>query len=89
MQNLELLFYIKQSYIFIKVDSIKMDKGLIQSILKFTDGSRYEGQLKNYKFEGQGIYYRPDGSKKYEGEFQEGNYHGKGIWYHSDGSKWY
>ncbi len=69
MLNLKYPFNIKQTYIFIVVDSITMDKGPIQGILKFADGSRYEGQLKNYKLEGQGIYYRPDGSKKYEGEF--------------------
>ena len=67
----------------------KMDQGPIEGILKYADGSKYEGQLKNNKLDGFGIFYRPDGSKKYEGEFQAGNYHGKGIWYRADGSKWY
>lgn len=66
-----------------------MDQGPIEGTLKFVDGSKYEGQLKNYMFDGFGIYYRPDGSKRYEGEFKTGNYHGKGIWYREDGTKWY
>ncbi len=66
-----------------------MSQSPCEGILKYQDGSKYEGQLKNNKFEGYGTHFRPDGTIRYQGEFKEGVYHGKGIWYHPNGKKWY
>ena len=44
-------------------------------------GDRYEGELRNGKFEGKGIYYCKNGDK-YEGEWRNDNPEGKGIFNH-------
>jgi len=38
----------------------------------FNDGSHYEGQFKNEKFEGEGTLYKPDGSKVYSKSWVSG-----------------
>ena len=47
----------------------------------------YEGEYKDGKYHGQGIFSYPDGSK-YEGKWKHGIYHGKGKYTFSDGIKW-
>jgi hypothetical protein len=42
----------------------------------FKDGSHYEGQFKNDKFEGEGTLYRPDGSKVYSKIWMQGKVNG-------------
>lgn len=47
---------------------------------KFTSKDRkatYEGEFKNFKFHGKGIYTRPN--RKYNGDFVNGKYHGRGT----------
>lgn len=46
----------------------------------------YSGEVKNDKYDGEGVLYYYDGNVKYEGEFKSGKYHGKGILYNEDGS---
>jgi len=51
-------------------------------------GSRYEGDYKNGRMEGQGTYSFPPSIKtKYVGEINDGMFHGKGTLYFPDGSK--
>ena len=49
-------------------------------------GDRYEGEWRNDKKEGKGIYYWNDGDR-YEGDFRNGNFEGKGIYYFSNGDR--
>ena len=48
----------------------------------WNDGDRYEGEWRNGKYEGKGIYYWNDGDR-YEGEFRNGKAEGKGIYYYN------
>ena len=52
--------------------------------LNFNEECRYEGQYKNGKREGYGIYYMTNGDR-YEGEFQNNLYNGRGSYYWSNG----
>ena len=54
--------------------------------IKEYDNGRYEGEFKDDKFEGKGIYYFNSGSR-YEGEFKNGEAEGKGIYYYNDGDR--
>jgi hypothetical protein len=46
----------------------------------------YEGEFKNSKYHGNGIYYYGDGTY-HKGEYQNGMYHGKGIYYEKKPNK--
>ena len=48
------------------------------------NGDRYEGEWKNGKIEGKGIYCRNNGDR-YEGDFKNGKREGKGILYLNNG----
>ena len=48
-----------------------MQKGSEKGILEFDNGDIYEGEVKDDKMEGQGIYTWSDGSK-YAGEWKNG-----------------
>ena len=52
----------------------------------YNNGDRYEGDYRNSKKEGKGIYYYNDGSR-YEGDFKNGKKDGEGIIYYADGTK--
>ena len=48
------------------------------------DGSKYVGEWKEGKWDGQGTYTFADG-RKYVGEFKENKYHGQGTYTYADG----
>lgn len=56
--------------------------------ISLTDGSRYEGEIKNYIKEGKGILdfseKDPQKRKRYKGEFKNGMMHGNGKLVFSD-----
>ena len=56
-------------------------------IKKEYDDGRYEGEMKNGKMEGKGIYYLNNGDR-YEGEFKNELREGKGIYYYNDGDRY-
>ncbi len=47
---------------------------------------KYEGEWKDDKPNGKGVYYYENGNKLYEGEWQDGEYDGKGVQYDEDGN---
>eukprot|EP00112_Aurelia_sp_Birch-Aquarium-sp1_P011406 Seg2398.6 transcript_id=Seg2398.6/GoldUCD/mRNA.D3Y31 product="MORN repeat-containing protein 5" protein_id=Seg2398.6/GoldUCD/D3Y31 len=52
-------------------------------------GSRYEGEYRNGRMEGNGEYYFPSSTQtKYVGEMNDGMFHGKGTLFFPDGSKY-
>ena len=53
----------------------------------YNDGEKYEGQFKDDKRHGKGIFYYASGDK-YDGEWKNNNRHGKGIEYYADGAKY-
>jgi hypothetical protein len=48
------------------------------TIIKFKDGSKYSGQVKNFKFQGEGDLELPNGDS-YSGKWLNGMKHGTGI----------
>jgi hypothetical protein len=54
----------------------------------FEDGSKYEGEWKDDKKHGKGIFYRSDGSKCYEGDYKDDIIEGYGIFYWQNGDKY-
>ena len=50
------------------------------------NGSRYEGEFKNYKQNGYGKLYRANGDK-YEGQFKDDKFDGIGTYYQFNGKK--
>ena len=57
------------------------------SIQNYFSGERYEGELKNGKREGRGVFYFKDRSR-YEGDWKNGVKEGKGIIYFNSGSRY-
>jgi len=53
-------------------------------VRQLKNGDKYEGELKDDKPHGKGIYYLANGNR-YEGEFEEGKKHGKGRMYRVGG----
>jgi hypothetical protein len=53
----------------------------------FTDGSRYKGQVKNGRFDGQGVWTSQSGDH-YEGQFKDGHRHGQGVYVWPDGDRY-
>ena len=51
------------------------------------NGNKYEGNFKDGKFSGAGIYYFKEGSR-YEGNFIEGNFSGEGTLFLDNGDKY-
>lgn len=54
-------------------------------VFAYPDGSKYEGEFQNGKFEGNGTFYFAN-NDKYVGQFKENYPHGAGARYHADGS---
>jgi hypothetical protein len=52
-----------------------------------SDGSTYQGGLRNNTLEGSGLYTWPDG-RKYEGDWKQSKMHGQGTFYWPDGKKY-
>ena len=48
------------------------------------NGDRFEGDYKNGKYEGKGIYYFNNGDR-YEGDYKNDKAEGNGIYYSKDG----
>lgn len=46
----------------------------------------YEGEIKDWEYNGKGTLYYSNGKKHYEGEWTKGEYDGKGTLYNEDGS---
>ena len=68
----------------------KMDKKMERGIMYYNNGNRYEGDFKNDKFEGKGIFYfdrEPFKGVIYEGDWRNGKQEGKGIYYLSNGDR--
>ena len=59
--------------------------------LIYKDGSKYIGEFKDGKFNGQGLFTFPDGGEleghKYEGEWKDDKKHGEGVLLYINGSK--
>ena len=55
---------------------------------RWTDGTVYEGQIRNGKRTGKGKYVYGHGDV-YEGEFEEDKMHGFGKYTNADGSVWH
>ena len=54
--------------------------------LRYTDGSRYDGEVLNGKRHGRGTYVWPDGSR-YSGDWRDGKKHGRGTYTWTDGTR--
>ena len=65
----------------------KINNNIIINKIKEYDDGIYEGEIKNNKKDGKGIYYYKHGDR-YEGEFKNDNIDGKGIYYWLDGDKY-
>jgi len=51
------------------------------------NGDKYEGELKDGKPHGKGIYYYANGDK-YEGEYKDNKRNGKGVYYYANGNRY-
>ena len=69
------------------VDGIAEGKGIWYGTEEPFIGHRYEGDWKNNKKEGKGIYYYNNGDR-YEGNFINDKYDGKGVFYFSNGNRY-
>ena len=47
---------------------------------------KYDGEMKEGKYEGYGKYFYPEGKLVYEGEFKNGNFNGYGKYFYRDGT---
>ena len=52
----------------------------------YKNGGMYEGNLKDGKREGKGVYYFPNGDR-YEGDFKNDKRDGQGVYYWNDGDR--
>ena len=59
---------------------------ITNEIKNFENGDIYEGEMRNGKMEGKGIY-RFSSGERYEGEFKNNMFDGKGVYFYIDGSK--
>ena len=55
--------------------------------IKYPDGSKFEGEVKDRNINGNGTYTYSDGSK-YVGQWKDGKQNGQGTYTYSDGSKY-
>ena len=55
--------------------------------LTLPDGARYEGEIRDGKAHGQGVFTFPDGAR-YEGEVRDGKAHGQGVFTFPDGARY-
>ena len=79
-----LIIVVIPGYYFSKQITLKF-LSVIQ-IKEFENGDKYEGEMKNSKMQGKGIYLFANG-EKYEGEFKDDMFEGKGVYYYPDGTK--
>lgn len=64
---------------------IEGSKGTDKTVLNYTNGDKYEGELINGQREGYGVYYYHNGDK-YEGIWLQNKKHGMGSMYYKDGN---
>lgn len=62
-------------------------KGVLQWYQEGKPGSHYEGEYKDGKLHGNGVYTWADGDR-YEGEFKEGKKHGRGVYTWAHGRRY-
>jgi antitoxin component YwqK of YwqJK toxin-antitoxin module len=60
---------------------------IINNQTKIYDDGKYEGEFKNNKREGKGIFYYNNGDR-YEGDYKNDKREGKGILYFNDGDRY-
>ena len=58
-----------------------------RSAVTYTDGSRYEGEVRNGKRHGRGVYVWSDGTR-YEGDWRDGHKHGQGTYTWANGHRY-
>ena len=69
-------------------EETSMDSSSKVQIIYDEDGNiKYEGEVRNGLYHGQGTLYLTDGAK-YEGQFADGKFHGQGTLYYADGGKY-
>lgn len=56
--------------------------------MEFNDGTEYDGEWRDSKFEGEGVLTINDGESKYTGQFQKGKPHGEGCFVYANGEKY-
>jgi hypothetical protein len=61
-------------------------QAVMQWFLGDTRTERYEGEVRDGKLNGRGIYTFPSGDR-YEGEFRDGKYNGRGVYTSKDGER--
>ena len=66
---------------------IKGVSSLTDEKLTWSDGSIYEGEIRNGKMHGKGVYTWLDG-ERHEGEFHDDEIHGKGVRTWPDGRRY-
>ena len=62
-----------------------LDDEIIYGKICFDNGDYYEGQIKNWMMNGNGIYYYENGKIKYDGFFKDNKIEGEGILYSKNG----
>ena len=65
----------------------EIDKIEKKCVMVDNDGNKYEGFLKNGKYEGNGVMQYSDNSR-YEGDWKNGKYEGKGVMLYNDNSRY-
>ena len=64
-----------------KIDNLNINN-INKQAIKYSDGSKYIGQVVNGLPEGKGTWYGDDGDR-YEGEWRNDKFEGKGIYYYN------
>ena len=59
---------------------------ITSEVKNLDNGDKYEGEMKNGKMQGKGVYLFANG-ERYEGEFKDDMFEGKGVYYYPDGTK--
>ena len=70
----------------ININDINKTKYSHELKILYEENGRYEGEIKNDKKEGKGIFYWNNGNR-YEGDFRNDKIEGKGIYYFNSGDR--
>ena len=85
--NNQVLYLENGKYIGQIVNGLAEGRGIQYGTKEPFIGDRYEGEWKNNKKEGKGIYYWNNGDK-YDGDWRNGKFEGKGIYYYNNGDRY-